>query len=167
MIDDAMVFDTLDLREVSVCIAGKNYTLREANGEAARRYRNTVLKAARLGPDGKPVSIDGMADAEMVLINQCLIDHSGRMTPIAVLAGWPSHILKKLFVRIQEISDLKESEEDTLEGLAKRRARLEKEMAETNLKLARLAPPPANEGPTGDSADPDPTAVSPESTTAG
>lgn len=162
MPDDAMIFDTLDLREVSVSIAGKSYTLREANGEAARRYRNTVLKAARLGPDGKPVSIDGMADAEMVLINQCLIDESGRMTPIAVLGGWPSHILKKLFARIQQISDLKDGEEDTLEGLRKRRARLAKELADTDLKLARLEPTES-----GASADPDPTAASPGATTAG
>jgi hypothetical protein len=140
MIDPDLIFDTIDLQEVPVQIAGKHYTLREASGEAARRYRNALLRAAKLGPDGKPKSIDGMADAEMILVNECLVDKSGRKTPIQVLGSWPAGVIKRLFNKAYEISDLKEGEEDTIEGLRKRKERLEKELEETKAKLAKLQP---------------------------
>jgi hypothetical protein len=140
MIDPDLIFDSIDLQEVPVQIAGKNYTLREANGEAARRYRNALLRSAKLGPDGKPVSLDGMADAEMVLVNECLIDKSGRKTPIQVLGSWPASVIKKLFNKAYAMSDLKEGEEDTVDGLKKRKERLEKELEETRAKLAKLQP---------------------------
>jgi predicted ribosome quality control (RQC) complex YloA/Tae2 family protein len=140
MLDPDLIFDTIDLQEVPVQIAGKHYTLREASGEAARRYRNALLRSAKLGPDGKPVSLDGMADAEMILVNECLIDRSGRKTPIQVLGSWPANVIKKLFNKAYAMSDLKEGEEDTIEGLRKRKERLEKELDETKAKLAKLQP---------------------------
>jgi hypothetical protein len=140
MIDPDLIFDTIDLQEVPVQIAGKHYTLREASGEAARRYRNALLRAAKLGPDGKPKSIDGMADAEMILVNECLVDKSGRKTPIQVLGSWPAGVIKRLFNKAYEISDLREGEEDTVEGLRKRKERLEKELVETKAKLEKLQP---------------------------
>jgi hypothetical protein len=145
MLDPDLIFDTIDLQEVPVQIAGKSYTLREANGEAARRYRNALLRSAKLGPDGKPVSLDGMADAEMILVNECLIDKSGRKTPIQVLGSWPANVIKKLFNKAYAMSDLKEGEEDTIEGLKKRKERLEKELAETKVKLAKLQPEESGE----------------------
>jgi hypothetical protein len=127
MLDPDLIFDTIDLQEVPVQIAGKSYTLREANGEAARRYRNALLRSAKLGPDGKPVSLDGMADAEMIL------------------GSWPANVIKKLFNKAYAMSDLKEGEEDTIEGLKKRKERLEKELAETKVKLAKLQPEESGE----------------------
>jgi hypothetical protein len=176
MMDPDLIFDTIDLQEVPVQIAGKHYTLREANGEAARRYRNALLRAAKLGPDGKPVSIDGMADAEMILVNECLIDKSGRKTPIQVLGSWPASIIKKLFNKAYAMSDLKEGEEDTIEGLKKRKERLEKELAETKAKLAKLQPEKSGgeeggedgEGKSAEvSGETDPTGVLRSDTTAG
>jgi hypothetical protein len=179
MIDPDLIFDTIDLQEVPVQIAGKHYTLREANGEAARRYRNALLRSAKLGPDGKPVSLDGMADAEMILVNECLIDKSGRKTPIQVLGSWPASVVKRLFNKVYSISDLREGEEDTIEGLRKRKERLEKELAETKAKLAKLQPEEsASDGekcgesngedkPAEVSGETDPTGVLPSGTTAG
>jgi hypothetical protein len=152
MLDPDLIFDTIDLQEVPVQIAGKNYTLREANGEAARRYRNALLRSAKLGPDGKPVSLDGMADAEMILVNECLIDKSGRKTPIQVLGSWPANVIKKLFNKAYAMSDLKEGEEDTIEGLRKRKERLEKELEETKAKLAKLQPEESG-GDNGEESD--------------
>jgi hypothetical protein len=103
-------FDTLDLRETPVKIAGKDYVLREANGEAARKFRNAVIKAARFNAEGKAERLEGAADAELVLINECLVDASGRKTPIAVLAGWPNRVLRALFQEAKRLSDLDEPE---------------------------------------------------------
>jgi hypothetical protein len=179
MLDPDLIFDTIDLQEVPVQIAGKSYTLREANGEAARRYRNALLRSAKLGPDGKPVSLDGMADAEMILVNECLIDRSGRKTPIQVLGSWPANVIKKLFNKAYAMSDLKEGEEDTIEGLKKRKERLEKELVETKAKLAKLQPEEsADDGEEGGesngegnpaevSGETDPTDALPRGTTAG
>jgi hypothetical protein len=177
MIDPDLIFDSIDLQEVPVQIAGKNYTLREANGEAARRYRNALLRSAKLGPDGKPVSLDGMADAEMILVNECLIDKSGRKTPIQVLGSWKAGIIKKLFNKAYAMSDLKEGEEDTIEGLKKRKERLEKELEETKAKLAKLQPEESGEEegeesngegkPAEVSGETDPTDALPRGTTAG
>jgi hypothetical protein len=158
MFDDAMVFDDISLREVAVSIQGKGYILREAHGEAARRYRNTLVRSAKLGPDGKPTLIDGIADAEMVLVNECLVDKSGRKTPIQVLAGWPNRVLKLLFRRVLDISDLGGPEDDSADGLAQRKERLLKELAGVDAKLTVLQ---------GAGEETDPTGGSPEPTTDG
>jgi hypothetical protein len=137
MSQEQMVFDDLQLREVPVKIGQKEYTLREANGEAARKFRNAVIKAARFGPDGKAERLEGAADAELVLINACLVDASGRQTPINVLAGWPNRVLKALFNRAKEISDLGESD-DSERGLLESQKRLSKELEEVASKLQRF-----------------------------
>jgi hypothetical protein len=170
---DGLVFDSVDLRQVPVQVGRQEYILREANGAGARAYRNAMLRGARLGPDGKPVSIEGMADGELVLVQHCLVDKQGRQLHMQVLAGWPSRVLKALFQKAQEISDLVERD-DSEGGLVKREETLAKELTEVRGKLAALRAPLANgQGDNGQgggqegSREEDPTAARPEPSTAG
>ncbi len=126
---------------VPVTIGGKKYVLKEASGDAAVKYRNCLLKATKLGPEGKPSSIDGMADAEPLLVSLCLFQIATSVNklgdavtaelpvPIHVVRGWKNQVQKGLFARIKEISDLDENETKEI---------LEKRLAETQRKLDAL-----------------------------
>jgi hypothetical protein len=102
-------FDSLDLRQVEVEIQGKLYLLREATGAGAARWRGAVIRAARFGADGKVERLDGAADSELILVNECLVDASGRRTPLQVLQGWPARVVKALFEEAKRISELDEA----------------------------------------------------------
>lgn len=111
-----LVFDNILPVEVPVSVAGKKYVLREASGDAACRYRNALLKSTRLGPEGKPSVIDGLADVEPLLVSLCLFEvlSDGTLAkgpvPAHVIRSWPARIQKALFERAKQISDLEERE---------------------------------------------------------
>lgn len=127
---DEMVFDDVALREVPVKVGGKPYVLKEASAEAVRKYRNAQLRATRVDKDGRPVGLGDMADVELLLVNQCLFDASGRQVALQVLSSWPGRIVKALFQRAQDISELRERD-DTEEALTK-------QLEETQERLARV-----------------------------
>lgn len=116
-------FSDLTPIEIPVKIGSKSYVLREASGDVACRYRNKLLQSTRFS-DGKPSSIEGMADAEPLLISLCLwekYDDKGATKERPVLLqevrSWPSKIQKKLFDTAKRISEL--DEEETEESLLK------------------------------------------------
>lgn len=120
-------FDDLAPIEIPVKVGGKAYLLREASGDAACKWRNALLKATRLGPEGKPVSIDGMADTEPLLISLCLFETADngdgsrtatKPVSIATIRSWPARVQAKLFAKCKDISALDETE--TEEALRKR-----------------------------------------------
>lgn len=106
---DDLVFSG-ELTEVPVMISGKSYTLKEASGEAACIYRNTMLKCTRLGVDGKPSSVDGLADIEPLLVSLCLFDSSGNQVPVKTVRSWPSKVVNRLYTKAKEISELDEED---------------------------------------------------------
>ena len=111
--NDELNFDDLETVTLPVAVAGKKYTLREASGEAAAKYRNVMLEGTTLGPDGKPVSIRGLADAEALLVSLCLFAEDGRNVHLAIVKAWPNRIVKKLYDTAVQVSDLGEDEEAT------------------------------------------------------
>lgn len=113
-----LVFD-LTPRKVSVVIDGKAYSLQEASGDAACRYRNALLDCTQLGPEGKPTKIKGMADVEPFLLSLCLYDENGKLVPANKIRQWPSRIQKAIFEKLKEISELDEEEgqEDSLKNV--------------------------------------------------
>lgn len=154
---EELEFD-IGIQEVAVKINGKEHVVREATGTVAYAYRNLMLKAARLGEDGKGMRMDGGAEAEHVLVQGCLFDKSGRRYALGTIASWPSRVIKHLFKIAHEISDLKET--DTEESL-------EKQLKDTQEKLAKLRSSSRNGKHGGDSREEDPTPNSPESMTPG
>jgi hypothetical protein len=117
-------FDDLTPSEVAVTLQGQAYILREASAEAARQYRNAIIRSSKLGGEGKKVrvtSVDGVADVEPLLVSLCLFKTVGELrqaVPLPTILQWKSRVVKALFERIKQLSDLDEKD-DSEEGSAK------------------------------------------------
>lgn len=127
---EPMDFDLAPIR-IPVTVRGKRYILSDATAGAVVQYRNALMKSTRM-IDGKVSGVEGMADAEPLLVSLCLsnlskddplapaTDPGGNPVPvgIAVVKSFPSSAMKILFDRIKEISGLNDDESE--ETLAKR-----------------------------------------------
>lgn len=126
---DELLFDTLIPAEVPVKIRNKDgtvqsFVLREASAEAARQFRNCATRAAKM-QDGRVTGVDGLADAEILLVSHCLFrqnvkaDGTPQDVPVSQgeLRTWPSKVVSRLFERAKEISELSE-DEPTVKALA-------------------------------------------------
>lgn len=109
-------FDSLELIEQPVRIEGKLYKLREASGAAACKYRDALLSQTELGADGKAGKIKVNTETEPLLVSLCLFDPEGNPVPLATVMGWPSRVIKQLYNRAKEISELDEKEKKAEEG---------------------------------------------------
>lgn len=148
----------LEPRTLKVTVGLDKFVLCEASEAAAVRYENQATKAARMS-DGKVVGVDGIADTEPLLVHLCLffatadgaqvqLDHQGRPknVPLERVKSWPSRVVKALFEKARELSDL---DRDTEDSLKEQLARLQKRLAKIQGKKE------ADEGDAGN----DPTSV--------
>lgn len=106
---EPMDFDDLAPQSVAVTIKGQKYVLREATEEAARQYRNAQYRSMKMGPDGKPSSLDGMADTGSILVSGCLfaVTATGESpVPLTAVRLWPARIVGPLFERAKFLSNL-------------------------------------------------------------
>lgn len=108
-------FNDLEPKQCNVTVGGKKYVLKEASGGAVVAWRNAQMKATRIGPNGKPVGVDGLADSEPLLVSMCLYEvvqnaKTGKEVhyPVKenVVRGWPSHIMTTLFETVKKMSGL-------------------------------------------------------------
>lgn len=108
------------------------YILKEATGEDARVYRNTITSGTRFTKSGDPSHVEGIADAEPLLVSRCLfrvtIDEGiesemlrlGNFTvadepvPLAEIKTWPSRVLQPIYRKIREISGMKRDDEEAI-----------------------------------------------------
>lgn len=112
---DEFNFDDLQIKEKPVTIQGVNYVLREANGDAACKYRNALLGQVELGSDGVPKKLGKVADVEPMLVSLCISKVQGEGKPIATVneqdvRRWPNRVIKPMFEWIKKNSDLEEEE---------------------------------------------------------
>jgi hypothetical protein len=127
------ILDDLEPQQVKVKIKDKHYHLREASADAAVKFRNATLKAAKMS-DGKVVGMENLADAEPLLVSLCLYKagkdeelvlapdgnpDSRQLVPQQTIRGWPDRTQKVLFDKIKEMSPTLEGKE-TLESLDKK-----------------------------------------------
>ena len=109
---DEIVFDSLDLIEVPVTLAGKKYVLIEADGETAAGMKNRIIRSSKVSDEGKVTLGDGIADAEAFLVGQCLYrdESGGRLARTrigeATVRSWPARVVKALYERARQISGL-------------------------------------------------------------
>lgn len=82
--------DDLRPRTESVSVGGVSYVLREALAGAAARFRNARARAGRFTPQGKFAGFDGIADAELQLLADCLQRCSTDGTPLTNRDGTPA-----------------------------------------------------------------------------
>lgn len=107
-------FDDLAPIEESVSIGGRDYILREASTDAARKYRNQMTRCAKMN-DGKVSGIGDIADLQPLLVHLCLftspVNGNGtpKNVPLEIIYAWPERVTKALYARCKEISpDLEE-----------------------------------------------------------
>ncbi|MFA5376327.1 MAG: hypothetical protein WC455_11335 [Dehalococcoidia bacterium] len=105
-----MITDDLTPQTEPVKLSGKDYSLREASGDAATKFANARLSCIKLGPDGKPQTVRGIADVEPLLVSLCLFDESGKNVPEATVRSWPARVQKVLYDRAKEMSHLDDLE---------------------------------------------------------
>ena len=98
----------ISLAEVNFKIGDNEFILKEASGEAACAYRNAILRSTELGPDGRPSKLSNLADTEPLLVSLCLFNIDGRRISVNDVKKWPNRIVKKLFDKAKEISELGE-----------------------------------------------------------
>lgn len=119
------VMDFSDLTEVAIPVTlpdGTKCLLVEANGEITRQYRNLTINNAIFGVEGKISKLQNVADAESLLVGGCLykLDANGNRPPKPVGQAFVltlgNRIVKPLFEKAKDISDLRE-EEETIEQL--------------------------------------------------
>ena len=157
--------------EVPVKIGEQRYVLREASEEAARQWNNAKLRAARMNADGKTTSIDGLADAEPLLVSLCLCMMDPKtgetrtdrnLNPVTVsqatVLSWPARVVKPLYEKALAISNLDgkdtpEALETEIANLQERLAKLRGEDYSKNSPAAttELSPSPASSGSTSTS----------------
>jgi hypothetical protein len=112
-------FDSISLITVPVTISGQLYELREASGDASAKYRNAMLACSTLGPDGKPIRMDGLADVDFFLLSLCLFNMpANTLVPECEIRSWPNRICETLIEELKEISGmLAEGVEETSKNL--------------------------------------------------
>ncbi len=106
--------DSLDLElafaSFPVRLAGKEYTLREMNGEDADAATNDVI--SRLKTDGKTVS--SVKDLRARFLSMCLFDQgTGQKVPMAHIRTWPTTVIAKLYKRGQQLNGMDDSEKSS------------------------------------------------------
>lgn len=105
---EAMTFDEIDLIAVPVKIGGEEFTLREATAEAAGKYHDAIIKSTRMS-DGKITGSDGLGGVEPLLVSLCLFRRKGKeeeAVSLTEVRRWPTRVVKPLFDRIKQISEL-------------------------------------------------------------
>jgi hypothetical protein len=103
-------FDSVLLITTPIVIAGCQYELREASGDASAKYRNAMLACSTLGPDGKPTKMEGLADVDFFLLSLCLFDSAtGHSVPECEIRSWPDRICTALINELKEISGMTEA----------------------------------------------------------
>ena len=126
--NELLDFNDLTPIEVPVSVQGRQYTLREASGDAACQYRNAVSGSYQYGPDGNISGVKGLSDAGPLLVSLCLVDENGRAVKQEIVRGWPARVMMALFRRAKEISELDEPE--TVESLERQVAVLQRRLVE-------------------------------------
>jgi len=106
---ESLVFSDESI-EVPVTIGNRQYTLVEATGDAATKNKNAIAKGTKF-INGKVSSIDTINDSEALLISMCLFDDKGSRVPEAVVRGFRSSIMTKLYETCKKISGLNDVED--------------------------------------------------------
>lgn len=111
---------------IPVTVQGKEYVLKEATGDAATKYRERILRATVLGPDGKPTKMNGVASADPYLLSLCLFTKNGHPVPESTIRSWSNRVYKALFERLLTISEM-EVQQETIEALEEKLTELKRQ----------------------------------------
>lgn len=107
-ISQAMDLDALLTTEIPVKFKAQTYTLCQASEESVIKFRSAQLRDAKM-VDGKlQANLSQIADSQSLLVSLCLKDATGNPVAQSILKTWPAPVVKQLFEKAKEISDLEE-----------------------------------------------------------
>jgi len=138
--------------EIPVSIGDKPYVLCEADEATAVAYRNAQVRGASVDSKGQMIQLGSVGGIEPLLVSRCLLqlvlkDDGTEMKrlPVSekVILKWPSRIVRPLFDKAKQISQL--DEPVTLDGLYKQLAQIQERIAEMEAEEG-----PSKNGLTGD-----------------
>lgn len=119
--------------EIPVKIDGVAYVLREASAKDAKQWRG-LMAASQYVTDGQMGIKASFAESEPLLVSLCLTQE-GKRVPQETVEAWPSKIVRALFQKAKDISDLNEKP-PTVEAMIKQRDMLTKEIEKVQSKEA-------------------------------
>lgn len=126
---DSFVFDLTPI-EIPVVVGQDKYVLREALEDVASKYYNARVYGTKVD-DSKVVGLpEDLGGLQALLVSECLFRLKDDGTPFPNPVGrdlvnsWPSRIVKPLFVKAKEISELDDN--DDLKVLKEQREELNK-----------------------------------------
>lgn len=135
MNQEAMEFDG-SLIVIPVTIGDKKYLLKEASEAACRKFRNAQMSCTKYDSEGNTRTIEGLADGQALLLSMCLFELEigadgtsviqEKVVQVSQLAKFSGRVVKKLYTRCFEISEL--AEVPTLKELKKERVELDKQI---------------------------------------
>lgn len=136
-------YDSLDLIEIPVTIAGRKYVLREADGPASCKYHDAHLRSVReREATDTDQRFDGLHEVEYLLVGLCLFEKHADNTvseePVGLegVKGWKYKVVGDLFKHVEDISELSKTSEANLlkqKELIERRLALTKEDPSKNV----------------------------------
>jgi hypothetical protein len=103
-------FDISDIQPIEIPFEynGVKYLLKEANGAAAKRFKNERTNRLKYGPNGKLESLKDIADLAPMLVTLCVTTEKGAAIPQTVIEQWPDKLVQRLFLKAKEISGFDE-----------------------------------------------------------
>lgn len=107
---------SLDEQSFPLTIAGDSYVIVEASEEAAKKYKNTAMRATKFSDKGKPSGVDGLADVEPLLVSMCLFKVGERgdrqSVSLSTILKWPHRVVEPIYQKCRELSGLLDNDED-------------------------------------------------------
>lgn len=141
MTTECFDFNDLSIIEIPVKLNKKNYILREADGEAGAKFKSRSAQCMRMEA-GSVTGVGEIGELEPYLLSFCMFEQgeNGILKSVSenVIKSWPARVVKQLFDKAKEISELNES--DTVESL-------EKTIREATKKLNKLRGESSKPGP--------------------
>lgn len=107
-------FDFSDIQWIEIPVTGpdnEEYILRELDAGGARKYNDARISGVTM-EDGKVVKVENIGGLEVLLVSLCLRAVNKRPIRPQSIEGWQERIIKKLFDKAKEISDIEEESAD-------------------------------------------------------
>lgn len=107
-------------------IAGERFAIVEADEATAVKWKNKQVSSAKIGPKGNFTGVGDVADSEPFLVSMCLrrvkdgvtktgldgeelkLADLGDAVDLKTVRTWPARVIRPIFERIKEVSDLNE-----------------------------------------------------------
>lgn len=135
-----MNWESAEPKEEEVTLGPISYVLREASSGTASKHKDATFKAVKVNNQTNTSTFGGIADADLVLLSECLFENktppnttvlvAGAPVSVATVRSLPNRISEPLVEYLKEISGMQPKE--TKESLTKQRETIDAKLAKFN-----------------------------------